>query len=185
MRLFLTHISLLLTLLPAIGQQRLPIYRSTADSVELTRLQETINTMLNPSSGASPRVVDSVRAVYREKFQAGVTGFRYVYKPNPDYTSINDLLTGKVRPEDVKRLSISDFHDKRLPRSVFQCSALEKLEFVNSFVGRLPRKLGRLDKLRYVTIYNNRATKQLRLGRNSTINHLAIRSDTPRALPKR
>ncbi len=184
MRLFLTIVFLLSTLIPAAGQQRIPIYRSTADSVELNHLQETINTMLNPSSGTLPRVVDSVRAVYREKYQAGVTGFRYVYKSNPDYTSINDLLDGKVRPEDVKRLSISDFHNKRLPRLLFQCINLEKLEFVNSNVAGLPRKLGKLDNLRSVAIYNNKATKHLRLARNSTINYLAIRSETPRALPR-
>src|SRR5690606_34261513 len=184
MRPFLSIFLLLFSLTPLVGQQRIPIYRSPADSIELNHLRETINTLLDPSSGTPPRVVDSVRAIYRQKLQAGVTGYRYVYKPNPEYTSINDLIAGKVRPEDVKSLSIADFHNKRLPRALFQCPNLEKLEFVNSRVQKLPGKLNRMKKLDYVAVYNNTLERPLRLARNRTINYLAIRSTTPQSLPK-
>ena len=184
MRLFLSTLLLFFTLSPLISQQRIPIYRSTADSTELSLLQEKINMMLDPSSGTPPRMVDSVRAVYREKFQAGVTGYRYVYKPTPEYTLINDLLAGKVRAEEVKNLSISAFQDKRLPRVLFECRNLEKLEFVNSHVSRLPRRLNKLKKLCNVAIYNNTFETPLKLARNRTIYYLSIRGATPHSLPK-
>ncbi len=185
MRLFLTVCVLFFALHPLLGQQRIPIYRSPSDSVELSNLDQMITAMLNPSSGTAPRVVDSVRAVYREKFEAGVTGFRYVYKANSDYTSINDVLSGKVQIEDVKRLSISDYHASRLPRSLFKCGNIEKLELVDTHVRKLPRRLNKLGKLGYVAIYNNKSPKRLKLARNGTINYLAIRGDAPRSLPKR
>ncbi len=188
----ITSMKLLVVILFILGfsegsaQQAIALFSSKRDSVEYSKLQATIfsifqGSKFGPSDPASHKLDSLLQAQrgYRDK----IIGYKFIYTPDKQFTNYQDLKSGKVRPEEVTKLSFSDSPLKALPREVSLCTNLSELELVNTKVRRWPAGLNKLQRLQSIYVYNNSIPGRLRLGRNTAIRTLVIRGVYERNLP--
>ncbi|NJM24832.1 MAG: hypothetical protein HC859_04225 [Bacteroidia bacterium] len=174
------------TCLAAGAQNQVPVFRTSKDSADYFTTQKLISDLFSQKpeqrSGSN---LDSLMQLQMKRRQTSMVGYRYVYEPSRDYTSLDDLVSGRIAPAQVTRLSVENISDGELPAIVTSCAGLESIEFVNTRLTRLPGELRKLRKLTQVRIMNNHASKQFKLSRNKHIRFLTIRGDQPGKLPSR
>jgi Leucine-rich repeat (LRR) protein len=165
----------------AFAQDAVPVFRSKSDSVAYFSNQ---NAMRNHDPLA-PRLIrmDSLWEVHQRITRTGILGWKYIYKPDQSFVSLEDLLAGKVAPGEVKKLSVADYDGKKIPSVLFECHALEELEFINTNIKKLPRHLNKLKNLHAIELYNNKPSGRLRLSSNNHVTFLKFRSDAPQKVP--
>lgn len=184
MRLLSTSLFFLIFPLAVYAQIQQPIYRSASDSAMYSQLQERLSELMAPGGGGDPHSIDSLRERLLKLRNVAVIGVRYRYQPDGSYTPLTDLLDGKVKPADVKKLSISEWKEKKLPREIYHCTELQSLEIIDGAFRKIPRKLNRLKKLERLAVYTHKSKRPLRIARNTTIHHVLFRGDTPDVLPR-
>lgn len=161
-------------------QDATPLFKSSADSVAYYNNQSAM-LQYNPLASKRTRM-DSLWNVQQNILKNGILGWQYVYKPDKTFVQFHEI-NPHTNTADIKKLSISDFDGKNLPAKIFECVNLEELEFVNTRIEKIPKRLNRLKKLHSVELYNNRPAKKLRLSRNVHITFLKVRSDRPGKTP--
>lgn len=162
------------------NQEAAPVFKSKADSTAYYKNQSA---MLQYSPLAAKRTrMDSLWSIQQNILRNGILGWRYVYRPDKSFLQFSDLKI-QSDPAAVKKLSISDFDGRKLPRELFNCTNIEELELINTRIDKIPKQLNRLTRLRSIEIYNNHPQKRLRLSRNTRITFLRIRSDQPGRTP--
>lgn len=157
-----------------------PVFRSAADSIEFARVNEVYRTMMMERSSAE--ALDSVFRVIQALSKQGVTGYRKIYQPSPQFFPF-DSLSLITRYDQVVHLSIHKKAFQKLPDIVFQCKNLQSLELVNTRLKRLPKKLKSLPKLERIYVLNNKPLRKLKLGKNETVKTLVIRGQNPSLIP--
>jgi Leucine-rich repeat (LRR) protein len=169
----------------ALAQTTVPVFRTKQDSVKYANLQISLTgtRLLAVSAKEGSADYDSLMKKFEELMDENVrmlttqgVKMRTIYRSDPAFTSYASMITSG-KPLEVRRLSITGSGRTSLPDSLFMCTNLEELELVNWRLGKLPKKLGKLKRLREVTILNNQPTKPLKLARNSSIRDLTIRGD--------
>lgn len=165
----------------ALGQEAIPVFKTKSDSITYVTNQ---NAMRNHDP-LSPRIIrmDSLWEVQQRILKTGILGWKYVYRPNASFVSLDDLIAGRVNVSDVRKLSISSYEGKKIPSIVWKCAALEEVEFIDTKIQKLPRQLNKLQKLHAVELYNNKPSGRLKLTRNDRVTFLKIRSDKPNKVP--
>lgn len=109
--------------------------------------------------------------------------WQFVYRPKSSFTSFADLKAGKVNPEDVKSLSISDIKSAQVPEEVLRCKNLEELELVNTSIDKIQASLNQLEKLTVIYVFNNIPSGKLVLEHNEHVSYLRMAGDHPQKLP--
>lgn len=183
--------SLLLITVTSYTQDRIPVFRNSEDSATYFQIQK----MFNPDSRAkvilAPTIAhldsmrlahDSLAAVQQTILMRSLVRWKYAYKADPDFTSLDDLLQKRVKPSNVSRLSIAGYKGKKLPKEIKACSQLKELELVNTSVERL-QGLNKFRDLRAVYVYDNSSSKPLKLGRSKRITILKMEGNDPEKLP--
>lgn len=162
------------------SQMRIPIY-DKEDSLKAAQIGEQLITAL--TSGKRQEEIDSMRKIQAQLYRSALKGYRTVYLPDRHFTPVEDLLAGKVKPENVKLLSVNARTTVNLPPVVYACKNLEQLELVESHIRKIPSRLGRLKKLHTISVYGYKGRGALRFPRNNGINTLRIRGATPEVVP--
>lgn len=157
------------------------VFANKADSVLYEKVNNEMLQMMRV--GDENKVLDSLMDMYRQIRERSI-GTRKVYRPHPEFFPADSLVFEKDKSQIVS-LSISNRLAKSLPKELFECSALEELELVNTSVRKLPRKLRKLKKLQAVYVYNNRTSKSFVLRKNTSVERLVIRGEDPSKLPIR
>jgi Leucine-rich repeat (LRR) protein len=157
------------------------IFATKADSVLFEKVNKQMYQLMRV--GDENKVLDSLMELYRLLRERSI-GTRKLYRPHPDFFPADSLAFEKDKSQIVS-LSISNRKDKSLPKELFECSALEELELVNTSIRKLPRKLKKLKKLKAIYIYNNRPSQALALRKNTSVETLVIRGENPSKLPSR
>jgi Leucine-rich repeat (LRR) protein len=167
--------------LTALAQDAVPVFRSKADSIAYFSNQ---NAMRNHDPLA-PKLIrmDSLWEVQQRIIRTAILGWKYTYRPNPSFVSLDDLLAGKVAPGEVKKLSVTDYDGRKLPEVLWKCKALEELEFINTKIKKLPKHLNKLISLHAIELYNNKPSGRLKLTGNDHVTFLKFRSDEPQKVP--
>jgi Leucine-rich repeat (LRR) protein len=127
--------------------------------------------------------IDSLNSVL-ERLRKKALGSGQYYNPKRNFISYTDLKAGKVHPDTIRQLSISDLKSTEVPNEVLACKNLEELELVNTKIDRLQAELNSLQKLTSVYLFNNNPSKRLVLEQNTHINYLRIAGHNPKKLPK-
>jgi len=166
-----------------LAQSQSPIYKTSDDSVKITQLTSRINELTSTPGTLHLPMVDSLRSALRIMQLRGIIGFRYKFEPDRSFTSLSDVLEGKVQPEKVKKLSITENPTRRLPAIIYQCKSLEALELLNTRLQKVPGRLKKLRHLKSLRIYNNVSSKRLRLATNQSVSFLKIRSSNGQVVP--
>jgi Leucine-rich repeat (LRR) protein len=176
--LFLLH----LFVLSSNGQTRVPVYRSAADS---TRLAQFVNIVMRKAFNEkhTAEYFDSLKKVEAQLVQKLIVKYRYIFQPNSTYTTLQQLEEGSVDPQKVITLSIFDYDRKTLPKALFKCANVQKLELVNTSVDRLPKRVQKLKKLKHLTVYNPKNPERIKVNRRNVITTLRIRGGDPINLP--
>lgn len=166
------------------GQQ--PVFKSKADSVQLAKIREMRATFDERYPDADiqtkSRVFDSLNKAELPLLRKAT--WIYVYNPRKSFTPYADLKSGKVHPDSIKKLSISDVRSAVVPAEVLRCKNLEELELVNTRINALQDELNLLTNLSSIYVYNNIPDKRLILGKNDHVNYLRIAGHHPDKLPK-
>ncbi len=126
---------------------------------------------------------DSLNRVL-EQLRKKALGWGQYYYPKKEFVSYADLKSGKVHPDTIRQLSISDLKSIELPKEVLACKNLEELELVNTEIDVIPAELNTLIHLTSLYLYNNVPSNRLVLERNDHINYLRIAGHHPDKLPK-
>jgi Leucine-rich repeat (LRR) protein len=174
-------LSLIFIALKAIAQDAVPVFRSKSDSVAYFSNQNAMRS----HDPLAPKLIrmDSLWEVQQRITRTGILGWKYTYRPSQSFVSLEDLIAGKVAPEDVRKLSVADYDGRKLPQVLWKCNALEELEFINTKISKLPRHLNKLNKLYAIELYNNKPSGRLKLSNNDHVTFLKIRSDEPQKVP--
>src|SRR5690606_11401843 len=134
-----------------------PIYRSKADSTSYNQLQQRLTDMMSVPEKINPVIIDSLREKLFKLREVAIIGMTYRYQPDPNYTPLADIIDGSADPGQVKRLSISGWNGNALPKEIYQCTSLERLEIIEGSIKRIPRKLNRLRNLERLAIYSHKS----------------------------
>lgn len=167
----------------ALSQVRKPIYRSKADSVHLATIQKSIQDFTVTKS-MTASTYDSLVKLESRLREEVITGYRFIFLPNEKFTSLDDLLSEKIRPSEVTRLSIHRYPHTRIPGLVRKCTHLNELELVESSIHKLPRWLRKLSNLKTIHIYNIHPGRPIVLAKNPVITKLRIRGVGPGNVPR-
>jgi Leucine-rich repeat (LRR) protein len=164
-----------------IAQDAIPVFKTRSDSIAYYSNQHAMRT----HDPLAPKLLrmDSLWEVQQRIIRTGILGWKYVYKPDVTFVSLEDLRVGKVAAKDVRKLSITNHSGKKFPDIVWQCEALEEIELINTRIKRLPRQLNKLSNLRSIELYNNRPSRRLKLAKNDKVTFLKFRSDQPNKVP--
>lgn len=167
--------------LSASAQEIIPVFKTKSDSVAYF----TNQTAMRNHDPLAPKFVrmDSLWEVQQRIIRTGILGWKYTYKPDPTFVSLEDLIAGNVAAENVRKLSVSYSDNKKLPAIVWKCSNLEEIEFINTRIQKLPRQLNKLNELHAIELYNNRPSGRLKLSSNKNVTFLKLRSDQPHKVP--
>jgi Leucine-rich repeat (LRR) protein len=167
--------------LTAFAQDAIPVFRSKSDSSDYFANQHAMRT----HDPLAPKLIrmDSLWDVQQRITRTGILGWKYTYRPDKSFISLEDVLAGKVAPEEVKKLSIADYDGSKLPNVLWKCKALEELECINTRIKKLPRHLNKLKGLHAIELYNNKPSGRLKLASNDHVTFLKLRSDEPHKVP--
>ncbi|HEX6889929.1 MAG TPA: leucine-rich repeat domain-containing protein [Chryseolinea sp.] len=173
--------ALLFMSVTAFAQDAVPVFRSARDSTAYFSNQNAMRT----HDPLAPKLVrmDSLWEVQQRILRTGILGWKYTYRPDKSFVSLEDLLAGKVAPSEVRKLSISDYDGRKLPPLLWKCIALEELECINTKINKLPRHLNKLKGLHAIELYNNKPSGRLKLTGNDHVTFLKFRSDEPHKVP--
>lgn len=161
-----------------------PVYRSKADSASYNQLQRRLTALMTPGESAGTRTIDSLREALFKMREVAIIRMTYRYQPTPDYTPLADIIDGSADPRNVKQLSLVGWQGEALPKEIYQCTSLERLEIIEGSFKKLPRKLNRLGSLERVAIYSHKSGQRLRVAKNRHVRYVVFRGDNPEALPK-
>jgi len=166
-----------------LAQQSVPVFKNKTDSLEYAKLQTAIQDIFKRErTDESAQALDSLfklQFTLREK----IIGYKTIYAPDKTFTLYEDVLTGKIDPTVVTKLSLSGNYTK-IPKRIITCTNLEELELVNTQVKKLPKNLMRLPKVKGIYVYNNQTKRSLKLGKNNVVKELLLRGMEANALPK-
>jgi Leucine-rich repeat (LRR) protein len=165
----------------AIAQEAVPVFKTRSDSIAYYSNQHAMRS----HDPLAPKFVrmDSLWEVQQRIVRTGILGWKYSYKPDATFVSLEDLLAGKVAAKDVRKLSLVNFSKKKLPNALWNCPEVEEIELINTRIEKLPRQLNKLSKLHSIELYNNKPSRRLRLAKNENVTFLKIRSDQPQKVP--
>lgn len=185
-RLLLFSCCLFITI-PGISQDQRPVFQNRADSLQYARIRELSNRIFSnrPASGYfTGQQANTLDSLYKAEdvLRKRIT-WQYVYRPRASFTSYKDLKKGKVSPEEIRSLSISDLKSARVPDEVLRCKNLEELELVNTSIDKIQEELNQLEKLTVIYILNNIPSGKLTLEYNDHISYLRIAGNHPEKLP--
>lgn len=181
-------IALLFTLTSAVKAQiSSPVFANKKDSVDYVQVQAALREIFqqdpqNPSF--QKHEFDSLMKL-SNMLRSKVIGFKTIYKPNDAFTDYRDMVEKRTDPASVTQLSFSNNSFKKFPKEIYACTNLEELELVNARVKRLPKKLGKLNQLKSIYVYNHTSKSRLRFGKNLTTEELLIRGTEAARLPKK
>lgn len=161
---------------------RVPVYRSTQDSVMLSQINEQIDALRNTRS-VNEKKLDSLVWLYEKQYAHAIKGFRNIYAPARDHTSLDSLLKMADRSA-VTRVSIHEYFLSEFPEVIFECTNLESLELVNTNISALPERLNSLSRLKAIRIYNPVTKRRIKLQQNTQVTTLVIRGDRPGNIPR-
>ena len=163
------------------AQESIPVFKTKSDSVAYYSTQHAIRNH-NP---LAPKLIrmDSLWEVQQRIVRTGILGWKYSYKPDPTFVMLDDVISGKVATKDVKKLSIVNYTERKLPDVVWKCDALEEIELINTTIEKLPKHLNKLNKLHSIEVFNNSPSKRLKLSKNGNVTYLKFRSDQPGKVP--
>lgn len=168
-----------------------PFFKIKTDSIQYAQIQAYIQKLraisferksINMADIAPQVNVDSLYNAEREILKKAE--WRWTYKPRKNFISFIDLKSGKINPDSVIRLSISDLRAPNVPIEVLSCKNLEELELVNTRIDELQTELNTLTRLSSIYLYNNVPSKSLILGKNDYVNYLRIAGHHPGKMPK-
>jgi Leucine-rich repeat (LRR) protein len=174
--------------LSASGQSvQQPFFKLKADSLQYARIQALRYKWSENNLGAyvgmpQKHNYDSLSNAQEEVLKRAE--WRWTYKPRKSFVGFTDLKSGKVNPDSVTRLSISDLRSSYVPKEVFLCKNLEELELVNTRIDEMQEELNLLTKLSSIYLFNNIPSGRLILGWNNNVNYLRIAGYNPEKLPK-
>lgn len=180
----------LLTANAALGQQlkakkpsRVPIYRSSNDSIQLAHIDQLIEQaylkILTPQF-----VRDSLTEMRTNLSQEAIVAYRNVYYSNEEMTSYDNLKTIS-RPDSVVAITIEGKKLKRIPSEVLKCHNVQTIELVNCRIPRLQRSIRKLRHLTTVVVLNNSSKRPLRFPGNNTITTVIIHGEYHASTPVR
>ncbi len=150
-----------------LAQQKAPIYHSSKDSVEYSKLQQWISDEFKEGNKPSYKKVDSLFEL-QARIKARIVGYRYLFKPS--YT-----LSDQLNKDNIDTLTTLSIVGKSvIPPDVYLCKKLKTLELVDTRIKRLPRKLKKITTLTHIKVYTNTAKRALKLSRNKTVKKLTI-----------
>jgi Leucine-rich repeat (LRR) protein len=164
----------------ASAQQQFPIFKEHKDSLKYGELTKQFQR----------RWVDTVKLNFdsleleMRALMKKVVGWGQSYKSRKNFVSYADLKSGKVSPDTITQLSISDVRSAKVPAEVLTCKNLEELELVNTQIDELQEELNSLTRLSSIYLYNNIPSKRLMLGKNNHVNYIRIAGHHPDKLPK-
>jgi len=158
-----------------------PIFKIKSDSILFEKVDKQIKHLMK--IGDDNSTLDSLMDIFRQLRERSM-GTRKIYRANIDFLPYDSLVFERDKTK-VRALSISDSKMKNLPKSVYECSQLEELELVNTFITKLPRKLRHLKNLKAIYIYNNRSVKNLKFRKNTSIEMVVIHGENPANVPTR
>ncbi len=183
--LFLVLVTVVVT---GYSQRQSPIFASKEDSATFARTTRAIDAIVQSDpNGVMPgnplyKKLDSLRKIQLRLFDK-IVGYRYEYTADKNFTPMSDLLSGKVKPGEITKLSLADSKSGSIPKKIYACTSLQELELVNTRIRRIPARLGKLSKLQRIYIYNNVSPRSLKLGKNRNVNTLVIRGTEEKRLP--
>lgn len=160
---------------------RTPIFRSATDSTDYAKTVARLDSV-KQFREIPLQLWDSLNAKYLQLLETAIVDYRISYVPDSQIPNIDSLNEADLH--SVTAVSISGPR-KRIPETLFKCTNLTHVEFVNTSIKRIPRKLGQLKKLERLEIYHNDPGRRLKLSRNKVVKHLVISSKQPQHLPRR
>jgi Leucine-rich repeat (LRR) protein len=152
-----------------------PVFQTVQDSVDYYSLE----TILADQS-LIPEKRDSLRNLYLRIGFENVASYRKIYRGSPGYKPLTSIPDSELAT--TKKISI--YKVRRLPNKVLRCVAAEELEFVQTSIKKLPRKLNRLS-LKTIRIYDNNGRSSFMLVKNKSVEILLVRGTNPRNVPVR
>jgi Leucine-rich repeat (LRR) protein len=167
------------------GQQ--PVFKTKTDSIQYAKIRAIRMKLAQSKPGdyvgmPKTRTYDSLDKAEEALWKR--MSWQYVYKSKRGFVAFSDLKSGKVNPDSIIQLSISDVRSVHIPKEVFLCRNLEELELVNTRIDELQEELNLLPKLNSIYLFNNTPSKRLILGKNNYVNYLRIAGNNPEKLPK-
>lgn len=168
------------------GQDQKPVFQNRSDSVQYEKIRAQRIELFKDRSvgyftGQQSYTFDSLNKA-EEILRKRIT-WQYVYRPKSGFTSYEDLKDGKVKPEEVRALSISTVKSAEVPGEVLSCKNLEELELVNTSIDKIQGSLNQLEKLTIIYLFNNVPSAKLVLEHNEHVTYLRIAGHHPEKLP--
>lgn len=168
------------------GQDQKPVFQDRSDSVQYEKIREQRSQLFRDGSvrhftGQQSYTLDSLNKA-EEVLRKRIT-WQYVYRPKSSFTPYEELKDGKVKPEEVRALSISNLKSREVPDEVLNCKNLEELELVNTSIDKIQGSLNQLEKLSIIHLFNNVPSAKLVLEHNQHVSYLRIAGHHPEKLP--
>jgi len=180
---FVSFLSFISISTACFAQELRPVFQSKADSIQFEQIRKMRMELMRPGlyAGQQMPVMDSLNKVEIE-LRKRIT-MKLVYRPKAAFTPYQDLKDGKVNPEEITTLSISNLKSTEVPAEVLKCTNLEELELVNTRIDKIPASLNQLEKLNVIYLFNNIPSGKLVLERNDRVSYLRIAGSNPEKLP--
>jgi Leucine-rich repeat (LRR) protein len=164
--------------------QDFPVFKNSKDSVLFSQAGNRLwNRLPGDTTNLARLNFDSISRVI-ERLRQKAIGWSQVYKPRSSFVPYADLKSGKVNPDNITRLSISNIQSRQLPKEVLLCKNLEELELVNTRINEIQAEVNTLTKLTSIYLYNNVPSGRLILGKNDHVSYLRIAGHHPDKLPR-
>ncbi len=180
-RVFWTLVHTLMAVITHAQSGQVPIFANKKDSVEYAQLDKALNAIAEKASQAQNfGTIDSTFIARRKFLEGKQFVYRWVFQQDKNFTPYQVLSTIKNK-DSITRISIIGKSSTKIPRSIYRYKNLSDVELIDFKITRLPRRL----KVKRVILYNNFASKPLKLSKNKTIQALVIRGDEQGMLPKR
>lgn len=146
-----------------------PYFKSKEDSTLFASIDARVKTLFKSGFEENRVEIDSLLRK-QMALRSKIAGYRYTYTPT--HKTIGQLNPSEYR--SITELSITKAN--KIPAEVYQLKNLKNLEIVTTSIKRIPRKLNRLTNLESLTILKNTTSRGLKLGKNSHIKTLTIRT---------